>query len=117
MSASIKRMVVGSLAALAIAVGTVGASAAPLPNKGAVGHNFHPGAGGMGHGGGNHWHGGGGGGWGPAAVGLGILGLAAGAAAASQGEPEPGYGDGCTAYRPVYDAYGNYMGRRPVNVC
>jgi hypothetical protein len=122
MRTSLKNAVVGSLTALAIGISAVGmtvpASAAPPK----VGHSGgHPG--GVGHGfagGGGHWHGGGGGGWhgggwGPAAVGLGVLGLAAGAAIAS--EPDPGYGDGCQAYRPVYDAYGNYMGRRLVNVC
>jgi hypothetical protein len=25
--------------------------------------------------------------------------------------------DDCTEYRPVYDRYGRYLGRRPVNVC
>jgi hypothetical protein len=117
MSASMKRTVVGSLAALAIVAASVGASAAPWPpGKGGGGggapHMHNGGNWHGGGGGGGHWHGGG---WAPAAVGLGILGLAAGAAAASQ--EEPGYGDGCMAYRPVYDGYGNYMGRRPVNVC
>jgi hypothetical protein len=27
-----------------------------------------------------------------------------------------GYG-GCTAYAPVYDAYGNYIGQQLVNAC
>jgi hypothetical protein len=27
-----------------------------------------------------------------------------------------GYG-GCTSYQPMYDAYGNYLGQQPVNVC
>jgi hypothetical protein len=120
MGASFKRTVVGSLAALAIGIATVGASAAPpLLPKGGAPHVAHNGGNWHGGGGGNgHWHGGGGGGggWGPAAVGLGILGLAAGAAAASQAGPGP-YDDGCTGYRPVYDAYGNYMGQRPVNIC
>ena len=68
---------------------------------------------------GGHWYGGY---WGPA-VGLGILGLAAGAAIASQGPsygPGPYYGpgpDGCAAYRPVYDRWGRYLGRRWVDVC
>ena len=70
------------------------------------------------HGGGWHgggWHGGGwhGGGWhggwgGPAVVG----GLAAGALLAA-----PYYGGSCYAYRPTYDAYGNYLGQQPVNMC
>jgi hypothetical protein len=91
-----------------------------------------PGIGGGWHGGGWHgggWHGGGwrgggwrgggwsggyGGGWGPA-VGLGIAGgLAAGALAGSY---YYGYGDNCIQYQPAYDAYGNYVGTQPVNVC
>jgi hypothetical protein len=121
MSASLKRMVVGSLAALAIGVSTIGATA---PADAQVYH--HPGGHGpVVHGGHGNWHGGGhwhGGGWGPAAVGLGVLGLAAGAAIAAQ--PGPGYydgpdpyDDGCHALRPTYDAYGNFIGRRWVNVC
>ena len=61
------------------------------------------------HGGGRGWNGGGGGGWwGPA--------LAAGALLAA---PYYGYGYGgsCTAYSPMYDAYGNYIGEQLVNVC
>jgi hypothetical protein len=133
MSASLKRTVVGSLAALAIGVSAMGmttpafaqmyhppAAAPHSSSHGGGGHGF--GGHGGGHfGGGGHWHGGGGGGWGPAAVGLGVLGLAAGAAIAAQpgpdyDGPDPG-DDGCQAYRPVYDAYGNFMGRRLVNVC
>jgi hypothetical protein len=55
--------------------------------------------------------------WGPA-VGLGIAGLAAGAIIASQ---QPYYAapvyDDCTRWRPTYDRWGRYIGRRPVNVC
>ena len=78
MSASLKRMVVGSLAALAIGVSAIGAT---TPASAQVYH--HPAGhgpvvrGGHGYGHGGHWHGGG---WGPAAVGLGVLGLAAGLA-------------------------------------
>ena len=70
------------------------------------------------HGGGGGWHGGGwhGGGWaGPAIIG----GLAAGALLAAPyayGYDGYGYG-GCTAYAPVYDAYGNYIGQQLVNAC
>ena len=46
--------------------------------------------------------------WGPA-VAFGVIGLAAGAIAASEYS--------CVRYQPVYDAYGNYVGRRAVNVC
>jgi hypothetical protein len=125
MSTSLKKTVVGSLTALAIGISAVAittpASAAPR----------FGGHGGFGHGGfrGGGFHGGWrGGGWGPG-IGLGVLGLAAGAAIAANGPygygydgyyGGYGYGDGyggCGAYRPVYDAYGNYMGRRVVNVC
>ena len=65
------------------------------------------------HGGGGHsWHGGGGWRGGYGGFGLGIF---------------PGYGygygypytydDGCLAYRPIYDRYGRFRGRRLVNVC
>jgi hypothetical protein len=119
MRASLKKAVVGSLAALAMGISTI-ATVAPAsaggnnfqPNQVQGGQHWHGNGGGHWHGnGGGHWHGGG---WGPAAVGLGVLGLAAGAAIASQGyEGE----DECTAYRPVYDGYGNYLGRRLVNIC
>jgi hypothetical protein len=126
MSASLKRTVVGSLAALAIGVSAMGMTTPAFaqiyhpPTSPGHGPAVHGGGGGHWHGGGGgHWHGGG---WGPAAVGLGVLGLAAGAAIAAQPGPDyedgPGpYDDGCQAYRPVYDAYGNFMGRRLVNVC
>ena len=133
MSASLKRMVVGSLAALAIGVSAMGMTTPafaqmyqpPHAAPHAFSHGGGGGGGGGGHwhgGGGNHWHGGGGGGWGPAAVGLGVLGLAAGAAIAAQPGPDyydapAPYDDGCQALRPTYDAYGNFIGRRWVNVC
>jgi hypothetical protein len=122
MSVSLKRTVVGSLAALAICVSAIGATTPafaqvyhPPGGHGPVGHGGH----GNWHGGGGHWRGGG---WGPAAVGLGVLGLAAGAAIAAQPGPDyydsPGpQDDGCHALRPTYDAYGNFMGRRWVNIC
>jgi hypothetical protein len=78
-------------------------------------HRTHGGARGGWQGGGG-WHGGGGRGgygwWGPAAVG----GLAAGAFLAA---PYYGYsyGGSCSAYSPMYDAYGNYVGQQLVNVC
>jgi hypothetical protein len=47
--------------------------------------------------------------WG-GAVALGVIGgLAAGAIVASQYD--------CVRYRPVFDRYGNFIGREPVNVC
>jgi hypothetical protein len=124
----INRTLIASLAVLTIGLG-VAASATP-----ATADPWHGGGGGY-HGGGWHggggyrgggWHGGGWGGrggygygygndWGPA-VGLGIVGgLAAGAMIASQA---PYYGgDDCYQYRPIYDQWGQYMGRRPVDVC
>ena len=96
MRASLKKTVAGIMAAAVLALG-VTASATPASAWG-------------------YRHGGY---WGPA-VGFGILGgLAAGAIIASQGPyygPGPGY-YGCTRWRPTYDAWGNYMGQRPVNVC
>lgn len=106
MGTLLKRSIIGSLAALAVAASTIGAVSP------AAADYYH---GGYRHGGG--WHHGGF--WGPA-VGLGIAGLAAGAIVASQAPyGYYGYGpyDGCAAWRPVYDAYGNYVGRRVVNVC
>ena len=81
------------------------------------GGGFHGGGwhGGGWHGGGWHgggWHGGGGW-WGPAVVG----GLAAGALLAAPYYGGYGYGNSCTAYSPMYDAYGNYIGQQLVNVC
>ena len=62
-------------------------------------------------------------GWGaPVAAGV-IGGLAAGAIIGSAIRPygyAPAYGPGpypCLRRRPVYDAYGNFAGYRPVRVC
>ena len=113
MSILIKKTVIASLAALTLGIAAVSAaSPAAAAGPAYYGHGgYHGGY----HGG---WHGGRG--WGPA-VGLGIIGgLAAGAIVASQapyyGAPAY-YDDGCIRYRPVYDQWGQYMGRRPVNVC
>ncbi|MEI2733520.1 MAG: hypothetical protein V9G24_01040 [Rhodoblastus sp.] len=56
-----------------------------------------------------------------AAVGLGVgaaaLGIL-GAAAAANSAPAPVYGGGCYFVRqPMYDDFGNYLGRRRVRVC
>ncbi|MGA9851012.1 MAG: hypothetical protein WBQ45_25675, partial [Roseiarcus sp.] len=80
--------------------------------------------GGWAGGGGRYWHpgywNGGtwyGGWWGPAVV----AGLAAGAIATypywGYGGGYGGYGDSCWQVRPVFDAYGNPLGNRQVNVC
>ena len=88
MNASLKKTVAGTMAALTLAFAVFAAAPA---SAGPWPHN---------HG----W-----GGWGPYAA-VGVLGLAAGAAVASQDYD-------CTRYQPMYDRWGNYIGRRPVNVC
>lgn len=128
MNAFLKKSAVAAVAALTLGLGTV---AATTPVE-AAGWAWHGGWGGGWHGGwGGGWHGGWGRGWGwGPAVGLGVVGGAvAGAAIASNGPYYgyygPYYGPGpyaapppnCTAYRPVYDAYGHYLGRRSVDVC
>ncbi len=70
---------------------------------------------------GPHWHGGGHGGWGGhhgwgghgywGGPGL-VFGLAGAALAATVAANAY-----CVSYAPIYDAYGNYIGRRPVNAC
>ena len=57
---------------------------------------------------GPHWHGHGHGFWGGPGLVLGLAGAAIAAGVAA---------DACVRYEPVYDAYGNYIGRRPVNMC
>jgi hypothetical protein len=114
---TISRTMIAGLAGLALAGSGV---ATAEPASAAVWHGgggFHGGGawhgGGGWHGGGRGWHGGGGW-WGPAVVG----GLAAGALlAAPYYGYGYGYGNSCTAYSPVYDAYGNYIGQQLVNVC
>ena len=69
----------------------------------------------------NGWGCGGGYNAGPA-VAAGVLGgmaLGAAAAGAAQGPyyGGPGYGGCWVERRPVYDAYGNYIGRRRMRVC
>ena len=103
----------------AVAALSLTASAVAIEPASAAGRAFH---GGGWHGGGGGWHGGGwhgggwhGGGWaGPAIVG----GLAAGALLAAPYAYGYGYGyGGCTAYQPIYDAYGNYIGQQLVRTC
>jgi hypothetical protein len=69
------------------------------------GRSWHPG----------YWNGGRwyGGWWGPAVV----AGLAAGAIATYPYWGGYGYDNGCWAYRPTYDAYGQYLGQQYVNIC
>jgi hypothetical protein len=85
---ALKNTIAASLAALTIGVTLVGATPASA--------HWHPG--------GHHGF------WGPG-IAFGVLGLAAGGIAASAAE------DNCIEHRPVYDRYGNFMGRQPVNVC
>ncbi len=92
MRASLKKSIALSLAALMLGAG-LAASATPAAAKPWWPHPFH-----------HHF-------WGPGlglGIGLGVLGLAA----AWQ------YGaDSCVEYRPIYDRWGNYLGRQAVNVC
>ncbi|MGD0640517.1 MAG: hypothetical protein ABSC22_07200 [Roseiarcus sp.] len=93
MRASVKTSIAVSLAALTLVAG-LAASATPAAAK-----PWWP-----------HHHG-----WGPGlgiGIGLGVL----GAAAASQYGSGDDY-DSCIRYRRTYDAWGNYIGREPVNVC
>jgi hypothetical protein len=109
MRSTISKATIAGFAALSLA-GTIFATTEPVAAA-----TWHGGARGGWQGGGG-WHGGGGRGgsgwWGPAAVG----GLAAGALLAA---PYYGYsyGGSCSAYSPMYDAYGNYVGQQLVNVC
>jgi len=62
-----------------------------------------------------YYHGGGwgyGGGWGPG-IALGVAGLAAGAIIASQANPGPT----CWVRRPVYNAWGHFVGYHNFYVC
>jgi hypothetical protein len=83
---------------------------------------YYRGYGGGWHGGyGGGWHGGyGGGGWGAGpAVAAGVLGgLALGAVAAGAARgPYYGGGECWIERRPVYDEYGDFLGRRRMRVC
>ena len=106
MRATLKKSIALSLAALTVSVG-LAASTGPaaawpskliipfkpfplLPGPGPMPHHFHPGFG--------PW------------VAAGVISAAAAAAAASAEDP-------CIQYRPAYDAWGDYLGRRAVNVC
>ena len=106
MRATLKKSIALTLAALTVSAG-LAASTGPaaawppkliipfkpfplLPGPGPMPHHFHHGFG--------PW------------VAAGVIGAAAAAAAASAEDP-------CIQYRRVYDAWGNYLGRRAVNVC
>jgi len=125
MRKGVSKAVIGGLAALSIGFGTLIASA-PASAQNWRGGGWHGGGwhGGGWHGGGWGWRGGGwrGGYWGgggywnngwwvaPAIV--------AGALTAGAIASYPYYGyNSCWQVRPVYDAYGNYIGQSRVNVC
>jgi hypothetical protein len=88
MNVSLKKTVAGTTAALTLAFAVLAAA----PASAGPGWGYH------------HPYG-----WGPYAA-VGVLGLAAGAAIAANNYD-------CTRYQPIYDRWGNYIGRRPVNVC
>src|SRR5574337_238996 len=116
------KTLIGSVAALAIGTAMLTASA-PASAQNWHGGGWHGGGwhGGGGHGGGWGWGGGywghrgywgGGGGWWAAPA------IVAGALAAGAVASYPYYGyNSCWQVRPVYDAYGNYLGQSTVNVC
>lgn len=107
------KSVAAGLAALTLGLGLAVSSPAsaagvwPRGGHAFAGHAFvgHPGYGGG-------WRGRGYGGWGPGIVAGAILG-----AAAVPLIDGYGYDNGCYAYRPVYNAYGVYVGRRLVDIC
>ena len=118
MSSTSRKVRIASIALLAIGVGAVSlsssASAGFRHGGGGFGGGFHHGFGGFG-GGFHHRFGGGGFG-----LGLGALGVAGGYGYYDANYPyDDGYGanPGCGTYQPVYDQYGNYLGRSYVDAC
>jgi hypothetical protein len=128
---TISKAIVGGLAALSLAASLVATTEPASAQQWHGGGGWHGGGWHGGYawrgGGGRYWHPGywrGGvwynGWWGPAIV---AGALAAGALATY---PYYGYGygygygypyGGCWQVRPVYDAFGNYLGQQSVNVC
>ena len=121
MISRMKKVAIAAGAALAM---TVGAVAVSTPAEA-----YWRGGGGGWHGGG--WHGGWGGhagwrggygGWGWRGAGWGVAGVGVGLYSAPYwgggyyGYPATAY-DSCVRVRPAYDNYGNFVGRRAVNVC
>jgi hypothetical protein len=121
---TISKPAIAALMALSLTA-SASAFALTVEPASAAGPAFHGGgghAGGGWRGGCGGWHGGGrgggwhGGGWAGSAV---IGGLAAGALLAAPyayNYGDGGYG-GCTAYQPMYDAYGNYISQQLVRTC
>jgi hypothetical protein len=121
MVSTLRHAAIASIASLALglAVLTPGAPGLAATWHGGGGGGFHGGGGGF-HGGGGNWHGGGRGGGGYGGYGGYGLGLGLGLGALGYGAyygDGYGYDSGCLTYRPVYDRYGRYLGRQPVNVC
>ena len=123
---TISKAMIAGVAALSLA-GSVFATTEPATAAGywRGGGGFHGGGwhGGGWHGGGRGWNGGGGWGWGgPAVSRRPGCGRAARRPVLLGGYGNGygygyGYGNTCTAYSPMYDAYGNYIGQQLVNVC
>ncbi|MGD0185805.1 MAG: hypothetical protein ABSC25_11225 [Roseiarcus sp.] len=130
MRAFLNRSTAAALTALFLGLGVAAATTTPADAAGVWRHSGYYGGRGYGGRGDGGW-------WGPA-IGLGILGLAAGpyyyggyygpgpyygyGYDPNYGGPYygAGYGpgpNGCTAYRPVYDRAGRYLGRRWVDIC
>ena len=100
-----------SLKTAAVALAMLSFAGAATSSALADGVHHHAGMGAghawAGHGGGHGWgrHGYG---WGGPGLALGLFGAAVATGIAV---------DSCVEYRPLYDAWGNYLGRRAVNVC
>jgi hypothetical protein len=122
MTSLLRKAAIGAVAALTLGAG-VTSTATPSRAQGWHGHGWHRG----GHGG--YWRGGRGYGWrggyygggwgGPVAAGV-IGGLALGALAGSAyayGPAYYGYGGCYWQNQPAYDAWGNFSGYQPVQVC
>ncbi len=119
MNGNLKKTAVAAVAALALGAGVAVSTTAPAEAFCGTHGCYGGGQWHRGYYGGGYWHNGG---WGPA-IGLGILGgVIAGSAIANSGPyygpgPYYGYGNGCWQPRPMYDAWGRYLGQRMVNVC
>jgi hypothetical protein len=114
MTSMLRKAAISAVAALTLGAG-VTATATPSMAQGWHRHGWH----GDWRGGGWGWHRGyWGGGWGgPVAAGV-IGGLALGALAGSAYAYGPAYYNGCYwQNQPAYDAWGNFAGYQPVQVC
>jgi hypothetical protein len=127
MTSMLRKAAIGAVAALTLGAG-ITATATPSMAHGWHGHGWH-GGGWRGGGHGVYWRGGRGYGWGggyygggwggPVAAGV-IGGLALGALAGSAYAYGPAYYSYGGCYwqnQPAYDAWGNFSGYQPVQVC